>query len=331
MLLYFRGYISIVQAMAFSIPWLLLTSVILNQEYIGRNLGKFWAWFNNFVVLFISLGLIEYVACIFFGVIPPYVETANGEYLVGWFTVFYALDSYTPHFRFYGPFGEPGQLAMWASLLIFYNLLRKNYLSFIILCIAAFLANSPAILVSFLVAIIFFILVKKNIIIWLLVLLSLSIFFLFFGDDLVSFIQTIYLYKESSLLSRYESISGFFNKLGFLVQTYPFGLPFFETSEEAFSSGISFPANFSPIWAYERGGIITFSLYLLLFSYGLLNSLMAIISSKKTLIDLEIPLYFLILLPFIIQRGSLFEFAIFPLLFASVFLKNVRRASQAIV
>lgn len=327
MLLYFRGFASLVQTMSFLFPWLVLTSVILNQEYIGQNQGKFWAWFNNFSVLFISLGLIEYVACIFFGVIPPYVETANGGFLVGWFTVFHALDPYTPHFRFYGPFGEPGQLAMWTSILIFYNLLRKNYLLFIILCIASFAAFSPSTLVSFLVATIVFTLVRKNLILWLLVLLLLSILFLFFGDDLVNFSQTIYLNKESSLASRYESTSSFFNELGFLVHNYPLGVPFFETSEKAFSSGISFAANFSPIWAFERGGIITFSLYLLLLGYGSLNSIVAIVSSKKTLIDCEIPLYFLILLPFVIQRASLFEFGIFPLLFASVFFQKIRRTS----
>jgi hypothetical protein len=314
--------------MSFILPWLVLTSVILNQEYIGQNQGKFWKWFNNFSVIFISLGLIEYVACIFFGVIPPYVQTANGGLLVGWFTVFHALDPTTPHFRFYGPLGEPSQLAMWASILIFYNLLRKNYLAVIILCIAAFAAFSPSILVSFLVAAIVYVVTRKNISYQLLVLLLVLGLTLFFGNDLIKFGEEIYLNKESSLASRFDSTTGFFSKLGFLVQNYPLGIPAFETSEEAFSSGISFAGNFSPITAYERGGIVVFSLYLLLLGYGSLNSIVAIVRSKKSIIFCESHFYYLIILPYLVQRGTLFELGIFPLLFASVFFAKSRRASS---
>ena len=331
MLLYFRGYTGVVQLFSFVFPWLVLVSVILNQKYIAQNQDKFWKWFNNFSIVLISLGLIEYIACMFFGVIPPYAETANGGFLVGKFTVFHAIDPYTPHFRFYGPFGEPGQLAMWTSALIFYNSIRRNYLAIMILCIASFAAFSPSILISFLIYfIIFLILNKKNAIYFLLILIFLPCLVLYFGNDALNFTKEIYLNKESSLASRYESTFGFFRRFSYLVHTYPFGIPVFETSEEAFSSGISFASNFSPIGAYEHGGIIVFSLYLLLLGYGALISIVNILMFNKGYFECEIYIYFLILLPFLVQRASIFELGVFPLLFASVFFHKIKRTSLAI-
>ena len=331
MFIYSRSYIGAVQTSSFIFSWLVLLSVLFNQEFISKNQDKFWRWFNKLSVILISLGLFEYVACIFFNVVPPYIETSNGNYLVGWFTVFYALDPFTPHFRFYGPFGEPGELAMWSSVLIFYNLLRKNYLALAILCIAAFAAFSPSILISIFIGFIFHAIKKKSIFYLPLIIILITLLFFFFGSYFLDFIQEVLNNKERSLASRYDSTFGFFSQLGFLITNYPLGIPAFETTAEAYASGISFAANFSAITAYERGGIIVFALYLLLLSYGAFNSILAILGSKRGFIFNEIYLYYLILLPFVIQRESLFELGVFPLLFGSVFFRKLKRSQKITV
>ena len=325
MLIYSRSYIGVVQTASFIFSWLVLLGVLFNQEYISKNQDKFWRWFNNFSVIFIFLGLLEYIACFFFDVVPPYAETANGDFFVGYFTIFHVIeDAQLPHFRFYGPFGEPGDLAMWSSVLIFYNLLRKNYLALIILCIGAFLTFSPSIFISILIAFVFYSIKKKGILYLPVAITLIALLIFFFGSYFVDFLQEILINKERSLTSRYDSTFSFFSQLGFLITNYPLGIPAFETTAEAYASGISFPANFSAITAYERGGIIVFALYLLFLSYGAFNSIFSILVSKENFISNEIYLYYLILLPFVVQRGSLFELGIFPLLFGGVFFQKLR-------
>jgi len=327
MLVVSRSYIGIVQTMSFIFPWLVLLSVIFNQEYVSKNQAKFLRWFNNFSIVFIFLGLLEYILVFFFDWKLPIIETANGDFYAGYFTVFHVIsDSDLPHFRFYGPFGEPGSLAMYASILIFYNLLRKNYLALTIVCIGAFAAFSPSILVSLLIAFIIYFIKIKKIYNFLLVFTIISSLVFYFGSDLINFGQGILSNKQSSLLSRYESTAGFFTNLGFLTTNYPVGIPAFKTSAEAHVSGISFAANFTAITAFERGGIIVFALYLLLLGYGAFNSIVAILGSKKSLIFCEIYLYYLLFLPFVVQREGLFEMGIFSLLFGSVFFRKLRRS-----
>ena len=321
-----RSYAGIVQTLSFIFPWLVFLSVIFNQNYISKNQAKFWRWFNNFLIVLTFLGLLEYVACIFYGVVPPYVDTSNGEFLVGWFTVFHALDPYTPHYRFYGPFAEAGDLAMWASVLIFYNLLRKNYFALMILCLGAFFAASPSVLISFVIGAIVYTFKTRNIYYFTMALTLIPALIFYFNSDLGNFGQEILIDKQTSLQSRYDSTSGFFNKLGALITSYPLGIPAYATTAEASASGTSFAANFTAITAFERGGVICFGLYLLLLCYGAFNSVTAILTSNKSLLFNEIYLYYLILLPFAVQRGALFEFGIFPLLFSSVFLQRLRRS-----
>ena len=241
---------------------------------------------------------------------------------MGWFTVFHALDPYTPHYRFYGPFGEAGDLAMWASILIFYNLLRKNYFALMILCLGAFFAASPSVLISLVIGAIVYTFKTRNIYYFIMALTLIPALIFFFNSDLANFGQEILISKESSLQARYDSTFGFFSRLGSLITSYPLGIPAYATSAEARASGISFAANFTAITAFDRGGVICFVIYLILLGYGAFSSVIAIFNSNKGLLFNEISLYYLILMPFVVQRANVFEFGIFALLFSSVFLQK---------
>ncbi|MDC0172513.1 hypothetical protein OAK26_02075 [Gammaproteobacteria bacterium] len=317
------SYIGIIQTLSFIFPWMLLICVIFGKEYILRNQPTFWKWFNNFIVILIFLGLLEYFACFYFGFVPPYKETANGPFFVGYTTIFHALETGVPHFRFYGPFGEPGELAMWASVLIVYNLFRRNYLMLGILMLASFLSASPAVYVSLLVAFGFYAFKSKSVISYAtLFFVVLALWYLL--TDIIYAIDSILITKESSLAAREEAFIGFFDKFDSLVLNQPFGISFFETTSAARSSGLSFAGNFTPILAFERGGIVAFVAYLLLLIFGSMVSFMRIVASKHSLFSNEIYVYFLMLLPFVVQRSAVLEFGLFPFLFSAIFLGRLR-------
>lgn len=323
--IFFQGisYAGVVQTLAFIFPWMVLLCVIFGKEYISKNQSTFWSWFNNFITILIFFGLLEYFSCFYFGFVPPYKETANGNFFVGYTTIFHALETGEPHFRFYGPFGEPGDLAIWGSTLMVYNLIRRNYLSVGILCLALFLSASPSCLLSLLVA--FSIYVFKNrsgrgYFALTFVVLVLSYFY----SDINDIVHDIFIVKQGSLEDRLDSFFGFFANFAFLITNYTFGLPFFATSAEATASGIVFGGNFTPILAFERGGLIAFAAYLLFLVLCSLVSFMRIALSRASLLSNETYLYFFMILPFIVQRHALFEFGIFSILFSGLFLRRAR-------
>ena len=317
------SYAGIVQTLAFIFPWVILLCVIFSKDYISRNQSTFWRWFNNFIVILIFLGLLEYFACFYLGFVPPYKETPNGSFFVGHTTIFHALKTGEPHFRFYGPFGEPGDLAIWGSMLMVYNLFRRNYLSVGILSLALFLSASPSVLLSLLVAFSIYVFKNKSVIAYFTLFLAVLALWYFY-IDIIDFINNILIVKQTSLEDRTDSFFGFFGNFEFLVVNYTFGLPFFATSAEATASGINFGGNFTPILAFERGGIIAFIVYLLFLVFCSMVSFRRIIMSRDSLFSNEIYLYFFMLLPFIVQRHALFEFGIFSILFSALFLRRSR-------
>ncbi len=318
------SYTGIVQTTAFLLPWLVLLSSVFSKDCITLNHSKYWDWFNNFIVILMFLGLLEYLACFYFGVVPPFQKTANGDFLVGYFTIFHALEPGLAHFRFYGPFAEPGEVAMWGSLLFLYNLFRKQYLHLTILSIGILLSASPSFLISFLVAFGIFI-SRRRTIGALLALIFVASFTLYFYITIEEFINEVLFEKRFSLEDRIGATIGFFKAFDHLVINYPLGIPFFESSAEAAASNISFPANFTPITAFERGGIIAFSIYVLLALYGSFLSVGKIFASRSKLVNVEIYIYYLMLVPFMVQRAAFFEFGLFAILFSAIFLRHNKR------
>lgn len=313
------SYIGVVQTLSFTFPWTVLLCVAFSKEYILWSAPIFWKWFNNFIFALTFLGLLEYFAVFSLGFLPPVKETPNGTFFVGYTTIFHALESGIPHFRFYGPFGEPGDLAMWASVLIVYNALRRNYLVAVIFALAVVLSASPSAYISLLVALGFFVYKSRNVIAAFTLILLVLVLWYFF-TEVVYFVDSILVRKETSLQTRVEKFVGFFENFRFLIVSHPFGIPFFETTFDARSSGLSFAGNFTPILAFERGGIVAFTAYSLLLTFALTVSFMKIVSSKKSLFSSEIYLYFLMIFPFVVQRHAVFEFGLFPILFSAIFL-----------
>lgn len=322
LLLQVPNYIGIVQTLSFTLPWLVLIAAIMSKEYITENSPKFFDWFNRFIVILVFFGILEYIACFIFGKIPPLVETANGDFFVGYTTIFHVIgDTGLPHFRFYGPFGEPGALAMWSSILFTYNILRKNYLYALIFLIALFGAFSPSAFVALFIPYIIFSIKRKSIFSFLFFLSFLVLAYIF-RNEIYIFYNDILINKATSIATRYDNFLKFFYDFKYLYLNYPMGVPFFETSEEKFASGIMYLVNFTPIYAFESGGFLAFISYVFMLFLGIYISLKNILISRNNFLHYEVYIYFLMLITYIFQRTTVFEFAIFPLLFGAIFISS---------
>jgi len=310
------------QTMEYILPWLALVMILVNRNHALANYKKYWNWFNKIIVTLIFLGLVEYFAFFILGISLGIENLAAGagRYFVGHISLIQVIDDTDlPYFRFIGPFIEAGDLGMWASVLLVYNLLRKKYFYVAVLTLAIFVAYSPGALLALFIAAGAF-LVSRSFIGFMFSLIILFFTILWFQNDIITFYNDILLQKALSLNDRKEGFVGFWQSLPYLLQAYPSGVPYFEDSSSRFSSGLSFAAVYSFVWAYEHGGVVAFSIYFLVIMYGFFVSSYYVLLTKYSLLNNEIYIYYLMLFTYIIQRATILEYAIVPLLFPIIFL-----------
>lgn len=320
------SFLALIQVITYLVSWLALIMVVVNQETAIKNLRYYWNWFNGFVVIICFVGLIEYLAVYAVGYRPPVMilDTGMGSYYVGFTTMLQKIPGLdVPYFRFQGPFGESGDLGMWASVLFIYNLLRQKYVYAFILSIAILGAFSPSIVIGLLLAFLIYIWTRSIGSSFLLILLSCLIIGIFLVDIVDIYTETIYA-KRFSLGERLRANVIFLERLPMLLSGYPFGIPFFESSAEKMASGLGSTAVYGPIGSYEVGGIVASVVYIIFAFYGAFVSAYNILISKASMLENELYVYYLMLFTYIVQRSTLFDIAIFPFLFAPFFFKSKR-------
>ena len=153
-------FTSLIQVIDFLLPWLALAMVLTNKDVILSNYKSYWDWFNSFLVIVCFVGLCEYIATFFLGYTMPIMklDTGMGEYFVGYSTLLQKVEGLDiPYFRFQGPFTESGDLAMWASVLVVYNLFRYQYIYATVLLVAMLGAYSPSAFISLFIALLIYI------------------------------------------------------------------------------------------------------------------------------------------------------------------------------
>ena len=315
----------LLQVSAYILPWLALIMVLVNREVACRHYKSYWVWGNNFFVFICFVGLCEYLAVYTLGYRPPIMEldTGMGEYYVGYSTLLQKLhDLDIPYFRFQGPFGESGDLAMWASVFIVYNLLRRQYAYAAVLAVAIFGAFSPSAFISLFVAFLIYIRSRSALIMPTVVLFTCVAIGIFL-TDIISIYNNIIEMKVRSLGSRAETNLDFIDKLPFLIDAHPLGVPFFESSNEKIASGVGFSTSYGAIGNYMMGGLMAFLIYIVFTFYLLFLSAYKIFLSKVSLIENELYMYYLMLFTYTVQRATLIDYAIFPFLFAPLLFEKV--------
>ena len=318
--------IGMVQVISHLLSWIALIMVISNKEISLGNYKLHWSWFNNFIVIICFIGLCEYLAIYSLGYRPPIMEmdTGMGKYYVGYSTMLQKFDDLDiPYFRFQGPFGESGDLAMWASVLMVYNFLRRQYLYAIILVLSIFGAFSPSVFISLFIAFLVFMWTRSLIampIVFLMACLVAGIFI----NEIIDIYNTTVEIKIRSVGDRFNATKDFIDNSSLLINSYPFGIPFFESANEKIASGLGTSASYGPMGSYEIGGVIAFIAHFVILIYGFLISSYKILISKNSLLENELYMYYLMLFTYIVQRASLFDIAIIPFLFAPLFFDKIK-------
>jgi len=144
-----------------------------------------------------------------------------------------------------------------------------------------------------------------------------------FLTDIISIYNNIMEMKVGSLGNRAEANLDFIDKLPFLIDAHPLGVPFFESSNEKIASGVGFSTSYGAIGNYMMGGLMAFLIYIVFTFYLLFLSAYKIFLSKVSLIENELYMYYLMLFTYTLQRSTLIDYAIFPFLFAPLLFEKV--------
>jgi hypothetical protein len=310
-----------------TLPWLvyLIIPPLLKKRKINTRL--LWRYYYYFLLIINILGILEYVL-VSHGILSlRLLKTPYGVYLAGYFSILHMLSNGTAYFRYYSCFIEPGTLAMFLLPAISYAFFNKKYFGLLIFLISFYLTFSLGGIISLLmlVAIISFLLLngKKNNLLY-----TLFGFFIVTAILLFNFSGSIaekYKKKDLSAKVREQNISSTITNLPVILMTNPMGLTLATDTESFEQNPLYVGSNFSPITYLEYGGAGAFLGYLLCLTVSFIIALKSI---KRNDLSMEEKVVFssiLVLLPFIVQRTTIWESALFGLLFAPSILRVIEK------
>ena len=146
--------VEMVSYLGFLIPWAIYLAIPRFMQAQKVNYQQLWRYFYFFMLVSIILGLLEYLIFYKYQLANLHIlQTPNGTFLAGFFSIYYRLVDGTPHYRFYADFFEPGTLAMWLVPVTYYAFLTKRYIGVAVFLVGFYLTDSLGGGISFLLLI----------------------------------------------------------------------------------------------------------------------------------------------------------------------------------
>ena len=301
-----------------TLPWLtyLIMPSLLKKEV--TNTATLWRYYYYFMLWANLLGILDYVL-MFYGLSNLRIlETPIGVFLGGKFSLLHMLEDGTSSYRYYACFMEPGTLAMYLLPAISYAFFNKKYIGLVVFLVAFFLTDSLGGVAGLLMltSIISFLLFNRNkkYLLYAIVIICTitSLLWFNFGESLINRYED----KTYSATVREDNVKNTITNFPILVINYPLGIKLSANSEGFEKNKLYVGSNFSPATYLQYGGIIAFVGYLICLLVSLFVSLKSIFRVNLSLEEKVVFSSSLVLFPFIFQRSTIWESALFALLFA---------------
>jgi hypothetical protein len=307
------------------LPWATFISIPLLFKMRAIPVKKLWKHYYYFMITAIGLALVEYFFVLTGKYLPRMLVIPNGVFLSGKFALFHMLEDGSSHDRFYACFGEPGDLAMFLLPAMAYAFLYKKYFSLIIFLVAFYFTRSLGGMIGLTMLIILLPLFSEN--------KKYKIYSLFLAI-IMGIAATVYLSgyfseqieeKGGSREVREESISKTITLLPVAIVEYPFGMKLEQTTSGYDKDKLYFGSNFTPGFAFVMGGVVSFLGYCLFLVISLWSGVFAIWRKGLSIEERVVFSSLIVLFPFIFQRGSVWDTALFALLYSPYILKWLDR------
>ena len=318
---------NIINQFGLLISWAAYLAIPYLVKYQNLNIMLLWRYFHYFMLITVSVSIIEYYKLFNNFIIPKQIMTSGGTFMAGNFSILHVLETGELYYRFYASFYEPGTLAMLLLPVISYAFLYRKYFSLTIYLFAMFLTDSLGgfIAVAMLVPILAYLKFRKQTLLSaasaILIVILMTVLF-------ADYFLKQYDSKGRSATVRVENVTYFLTNLPEVFVNYPLGLPLAETTEQARKNPYYFGSNFTPGNAFNLGGIISFLGYCFIIIVSLWFSLRSI-SSKNLSIEEQAAASSLIpLFSFLFQRTSIWDGIIFVFLYAPFIVGLLQNATR---
>lgn len=319
--------LKLVSFFGLTIPWLtyLIIPTLIKKEVIST--ATLWRYYYYFVLWANLLGILDYVLMSYGLSNLRILETPNGIFLGGNFSLLHMLEDETPHYRYYSCFMEPGTLAMYLLPAISYAFFYKKHIGLVVFLLAFFLTDSLGGVASLLMltAIISFLVFnrKKNYFLFAIVTIFTiaSLLWFNFGELLINRYED----KKLSASVREDNVTNTITNLPALVINFPLGMKLAEETAGFEKNKIYVGSNFAPATYLQYGGIISFVGYLACLIVSLFVSFKSILRADLLLEEKIVFSSILVLFPFIFQRTTIWESALFAFLFAPTIIKAISK------
>ena len=300
------------------LPWVIyltMPALLKNKVCDSETL---WRYFYYFMLMAVILGLSDYFL-VFSGKLSMHlISIPNGNFLAGRFSILFLLKDGSAHYRFYSCFGEPGTLAMFLIPVIAYAYFYKKYIGLSVFIYALYLSSSLGglIAIAIIIPLLVFVSINKRKVPLAIpsgvLILILSVIVVNYMDNFTF----VYKEKRRSATVREDNVKNTIINLPSMLVNNPIGFKLTEGSSSASKNQYYYGSNFAPGRIIQMGGISAFLGYSVIFLVSLVAAFLRIIRKNLSLEEKVVFTSLIILFPFIFQRSTVWDTAIFAFLFA---------------
>jgi hypothetical protein len=225
------------------------------------------------------------------------------------------------HYQFYACFAEAGTLGMVLLPAIAYAISYRRLIGLVMLLTALWYTNGFGGFIGLLMLMVIlpiFYINKKYVFVAIVSCLFLTaIVWVFLGDYLVERFEN----KNESRETREVTIRKTFENLPNMAVEYPLGFKLEFTTSEASRNPLYAGTNFTPSNAFIVGGIPAFLGYMMCLIVSVGIAIMSVMQKNLTREDKIAFMSIIVLFPFVFQRMTFWDSAIFGFLFSPSILK----------
>lgn len=300
------------------LPWATYLAMPALLKKNACDSETLWRYFYYFMLTAVFLGLSEYFLVFSGASSLRMVSIPYGEFLAGRFSILHLLKDGSAYYRFYACFGEPGTLAMFLVPVMAYAYFYKKYIGLSIFILALYLSHSLGgiIAVAMIIPLLVFVSINKRkmplaISIVVLILVSSVIVINYMDDFTLSYEK-----KQRSATDRIDNVKNTIINLPSMIVNNPIGFELTEGTSAASKNPYYYGSNFAPGHILQIGGINAFLGYSVILLVSLVAAFLRIIRKNISLEEKVVFTSLIVLFPFIFQRTTVWDTAIFAFLFA---------------
>jgi hypothetical protein len=311
----------------FILPWVAFLAMPGLLKKKSFNYRQLWRFFYYFIIVSVVLGALDYLIYLSGFLDLRVLETPYGVFLAGRFSLFHMLDDGIPHFQLYANFLEPGTLAMWLLPVIAYAYFSRKYVGLTILVAGLILTVSLGGWISLLLLTIVIIFInlnqktRNNIVALVATIFMSLILAVMFLPSLID----AYNNKTASASTREENIVMVVEKFPAIMFNNPIGLELELDTKSNEENDAYIGSNFIPVVYFQNGGILAFFGYLSFLLVSFIVSVKSILRNDLALEEKAAFSSIIALMPFLVQRMTIFENAVFAFLWSPIIIAEISR------